>query len=137
MLSPQKLDKERILTTTSKDEIEGYFNLKTIRYNFMYAFFYLDVSKFDGNFEENIDERMYKRTIKIFTRLVGRPINSRLLMYQCWFVVVGFQKFSQFYDIIKKKYQILPRPYMVSYEGEKGNFLREKMIVKLSKSWFQ
>ena len=40
----------------------------------------------------------------------------------------------QFYDRIKNKYQMLPRPYVESYEGEKGNlFLREKWILELAK----
>ena len=34
------------------------------------------------------------------------------------------------------KYQILPRPYVGSYEGEKGNmFLKGKWIVGLAKSF--
>ena len=44
----------------------------------------------------------------------------------------GFSQFTQFYDRIKNKYQILPRPYMDSYEGEKINhILKEKLIVEL------
>ena len=44
-------------------------------------------------------------------------------------------KFPQFYDIIKNKYQILPHPYVGSYEGEKGDkFLKEKMDCGIRKS---
>ena len=33
----------------------------------------------------------------------------------------GASKFPKFYDKIKKKYQISPRLYVGSYEGEKGD----------------
>ena len=32
----------------------------------------------------------------------------------------GVSSLSQFYDKIKNKYKISPRPYVESYEGEKG-----------------
>ena len=46
----------------------------------------------------------------------------------------GVSQFSQFYDIIKNKYQILTHFYVGSYEGKKGNlFLKGKWIVDLEK----
>ena len=47
----------------------------------------------------------------------------------------GVSQFPHLYDRIKNKYQILPCPYVGSYDGKKGNlFLREKCIVDLAKS---
>ena len=46
------------MTTTSKDEVEGYFNLKTSRYNFMYNLFYTNISEFFGNWEGMMYEGM-------------------------------------------------------------------------------
>ena len=45
----------------------------------------------------------------------------------------GVSQFPQLYYNNKYKYQILPRPYVGSYKGDKGNtFLKEKCIVELS-----
>ena len=47
----------------------------------------------------------------------------------------GVSKYPQFYDRIKVIYQILPRPYVESYSGEKGHyFLQEPWIISLAKS---
>ena len=58
MITPIKLDKEKTMTTTSKDEVEGCFNFKTSRYNFMYNLFYTNISEFFGNWEGMMDEGM-------------------------------------------------------------------------------
>ena len=47
----------------------------------------------------------------------------------------GVSQYPQFYDTIKYIYQMLPRPYVESYSGEKGHqFLHEPWIIELSKS---
>ena len=47
----------------------------------------------------------------------------------------GVSQFPQFYEKIQKKYQLLPHPYVGSYEIEMGNqILKEKWIVELAKS---
>ena len=47
----------------------------------------------------------------------------------------GVSQYPQFYDTIKYIYQILPRPYLGSYLGEKGHqFLHKPWILALSKS---
>ena len=47
----------------------------------------------------------------------------------------GVSKYPQFYDTIKNIYQMLPRPYVGSYSGEKGNQLLHKpWILALAKS---
>ena len=46
----------------------------------------------------------------------------------------GVSQFTQFYGIIKNKYQILPHTYVESYEGETVNhILNEKLIMELEK----
>ena len=48
----------------------------------------------------------------------------------------GVSQYPQFYDTIKYIYQMLPRPYVESYSGEKGNqFLHEPWILVLAKSF--
>ena len=61
-----------------------------------------------------------KEPYKICTILVESHNYSSTLMYQCWVKVVVFQK-SSVHDKIKKKYQMLPRPYVESCSGEKGH----------------
>ena len=53
-----------------------------------------------------------KQPYKILTSSVGRHNYLRLLMYQCWFMVVVF------HNILS---QMLPRPYVGIYSGEKGH----------------
>ena len=47
----------------------------------------------------------------------------------------GISQYPQFYDTIKNIYQMLPRPYVESYSGEKGHqFLQKPWILALTKS---
>ena len=46
----------------------------------------------------------------------------------------GVSQYPQFYDRIKNIYQMLPRPYVGGYSGEKGHeFLHETWILALTK----
>ena len=46
----------------------------------------------------------------------------------------GVSYYPQFYETIKDIYQMLPRPYVGSYSGEKGHQFFEKLwILALSK----
>ena len=96
MISTQKLKREKILTTTCKDEVEEYFIFKTSRQNFMYTFYHTNMDEFDGNLELLFDEGVYKITIKICTRFVGRINNPSLLIYQCLVMIEGFQNSLSF-----------------------------------------
>ena len=60
MISPQKLEKEKLMTNTDKDEVEGSFNFKISRRITMYTFFYLNISEFEGDLEGVIDEGTYQ-----------------------------------------------------------------------------
>ena len=44
MILPQKLYKEKSMTNTDKDEVEGSSNLNTSIHNIMYTFFYYNIS---------------------------------------------------------------------------------------------
>ena len=47
----------------------------------------------------------------------------------------GVSQFPQFYDTNKNIYQMLPRPYVGSYSGEKGHqILQQPWIIVLAKS---
>ena len=71
--------------------------------------------------------RVCEKKHKIYTKLVGKKINSSLMMNQCWIMVVGFHNFLSSMTELKNNYKILPRPYVGSYEVEKGNqFLKKK-----------
>ena len=46
----------------------------------------------------------------------------------------GVSQYSQFYDTNKKTFQMLPRPYVGSYSGEKCHqFLQKPWIIALAK----
>ena len=47
----------------------------------------------------------------------------------------GVSHYPQFYDTNKKKYQMLPRPYVGIYSGEKGHHIfQQPWIIALAKS---
>ena len=62
------------MKTTSKDEVEGYFNLKTSADTFIYTLFYTNICEFSGDSEGILDEGMYQKNILKYTLLVGRLI---------------------------------------------------------------
>ena len=45
----------------------------------------------------------------------------------------GVSQFTQLHEIIKKKYQLLPRPYVGSYSGEKGHIFARSMDYCITK----
>ena len=56
-------------------------------------------------------------------------------MFQCWVIVVVFHNILSFIIPIKYIYQILPRPYLGSYSGEKGHkIMQQSWIIALAKS---
>ena len=64
MVLPQKQWNEKSAKNTSKDEVERSLNFKTNRDNFMYNFFYTNVSHFSENLELMLEYEIHKRTIK-------------------------------------------------------------------------
>ena len=90
MISPIKSDKEKNMATTSKYEVKEYLKKEIMP---CIIYFYTNISEFYGNLEGIIDEGIYKRTIKICTRFVAKLINSKMLMYKCWVMVVGSHNF--------------------------------------------
>ena len=82
----------------------------------MHTFFYSNTSEFAGNLQECLMIENTKQPYRIYTSLVGRHNYSiPVLVHGC-----GVSQYPQFYDIIKKIYQMLPRPYKGSYPGDKG-----------------
>ena len=64
MISPQKSDKSKLITTTDKDAVEGSFSFKTYRHNIVYNFVYSNISEFAGNLQVILDEGRYKTSIQ-------------------------------------------------------------------------
>ena len=92
--------REKYMTSTDKEEVEGSFNFKN-RSNNMHTFFYSNISKFAGNLVGKIDEGTYKATIQNIHKLVCK---AQLLKYadvsmlgHGW----GVSQYPQFHDTIK------------------------------------
>ena len=122
------------MTNADKDEVEDSFNLKTSMQNIMYDFFYSNTSEFAGSLEKNLDKGAYKTSVLNMHELGWKEnyFNSAdlsMLFHGC-----GGSQYPQFYDKTKNIYQILPRPYVGRYSGEKGHqFLQENWILILAK----
>ena len=101
----------------------------------MHTLFYSNISEFAGNLEGILDEGTYKTTIqnmyKLFRKAqLFKSADVLMLGHGC-----GVSQYPQFYDRIKNIYQMLPRPYVGSYSGEKGHqFLNKLWILALAKS---
>ena len=67
MISPQKLYKEKKITTTDIEDVDRFFNLNISRHNIMYTFFYSNISDFAGDLEGILHEGTYKQPYKQFT----------------------------------------------------------------------
>ena len=100
----------------------------------MHTFFYSNISEFSGNLEVMIDEGTYKTNIQNMHDLVWKAQFSKSAGFPMLGHGCGFSPYPQFYDRIKNIYQILPRPYVGSYSGEKGRqFLHKPWILPLAK----
>ena len=62
-ITTKNRQRKKPMTTTDKDEVEGYFNFKTTRNNIMYNLFYSNISEFSSNLQGMLDEGTYKTTI--------------------------------------------------------------------------
>ena len=98
----------------------------------MRTLFYSNISEFAGNLEVMLDEVTDKTTKQNMHKLGWKAqlFNSDdvlMLGHGC-----GVSQYPQFYERIKNRYQILPRPYVGSYSGEKSRqFLQEPCIITL------
>ena len=86
----------------------------------MHTFFYSNISEFAVNLEGIIDEGTYKTTIQNMHKLGWKAQFFKqdgvlMLGHGC-----GVSQYPQFYDRIKNMYQMILRPYVGSYSGEKG-----------------
>ena len=57
------------MTTIDTDEVERYFNYKTVKNNIMYNLFYSNISDFSGNVQGMLVEQTYKTTIQNMHKL--------------------------------------------------------------------
>ena len=101
----------------------------------MYNIFYSNLSEFAENLDGMIDEGMHKTSIQNMHKIGW---NSNYLKYADVSMLghgCGVSHFPQFYDNIKKKYQILPCPYVGKYLVEKTHkYLQKTWIIELAKS---
>ena len=95
----------------------------------------LRASEFAGNFKVILDEGTYKTEIHNMHNLgwkaqFFKSAGVFMLGHGC-----GVSQYPHFYDTFKNIYQMLPRPYVGSYSGEKGHhFLHKPWILALAKS---
>ena len=73
-----------------------------------------------------LDEVNYRTTVQTMNKLGCKAeyFNSydvSMLGHGC-----GVSQYPQFYDTNKKNFQMLPRPYVGSYSGEKGHQFLQK-----------
>ena len=123
------------MTWTNKGEVKGSFNLKNSRNNTMHIYFYNNISKLGGYLEGMLDERNYRTIVQTMHKFgwmaqYFKSADVSMLDHGC-----GISQYPQFYDINKKKYQMLPRPNVISNSGEKGNHIfHQPWIIALAKS---
>ena len=78
----------------------------------MYTLFYLKIYEFAGNLEQMIDEGTCKTSLKNLHKLhwkaqYFKSADTSILGNSC-----AVSQYPQFYDKIKDKHHILPRPYV-------------------------
>ena len=89
------------MTWTSKEEVEGSFNLTKPANNTMHTFFYSNISEFGGDFEGMLYETNYRSTVQNMHKLGWKAqyFNSAdvsMLGHSC-----GVSGYPQFYDTIR------------------------------------
>ena len=87
----------------------------------MHTLFYSNISDIDVNLQGTLGEVTYKTTLQNIHKLEWKAqflksADVFMLGHGC-----GVSQHPQVYDRIKKKYQMLPRPYVGSYSGSKGH----------------
>ena len=108
------------MTYTDKYEVEGWFNLnhsKVISQIVSFILIFLNLLEI---WMEFLMREHIKQPNIICKSLVERHNSSSPLIYWCWFMVVVFHNILSFMTGLKNIYQMLPRPYKVSYSGDKG-----------------
>ena len=126
--------RKKSMTWTSTDIVQGSFNLTKPGNNTMHTFLNNNISEFGGNLEGMQDEGNYRSTVRNMHKFgwkaqYFKSADVSMLVHGC-----GVSQYPQFYDT-KTKYQMLPRPYVGSYSGEKGHqILQQPRIIALAKS---
>ena len=92
--------RKKSMTWTSKEEVEGSFNLTEPANNTMHTFFYSNISEFRGDFEGMLDERNYRSTVQNMHKLgwkaqYFKSADVSMLGHSC-----GVSTYPQFYDTI-------------------------------------
>ena len=92
--------RKKSMTWTSKEEVEGSFNLTKPATNTMHTFFYSNISEFDGYFEGRLDETNYRSTVHNMHKLGWKAQYFKSadvsMLGHSW----GVSTYPQFYDTI-------------------------------------
>ena len=135
MISPLKPDKEKNQWhVLIKKKLRAPSIKRKPGTNTMHTFFYSNITEFSGNLEGMLDEGTYKIIMQNMHKLVWKAQKFKstevlMLGHSC-----SVSQYPQFYDTIKNMYQMLPRPYMGIYSGEKGHqFLHKPRVLELYK----
>ena len=120
-LTTKMRQREKLMTWTNKEKVEGSLNLTKPGNNTMHTFFNNNISEFSENLEGMLDEGKYRSSVQNMHKNGWKAqyfkySDVSMLGHGC-----GVSQYPQFYDTNKNIYQMLPRPYVVSYSGQKGH----------------
>ena len=86
----------------------------------------LPLNEDDKCFEEQFNDIDYKKTVKHYIILVGGEISLTSTDVSMLGYGFGVSQYPQFYVKALDMYQVLPRPYLGSFDGFPGNKLIKK-----------
>ena len=94
--------------------------------NTMHTFFNNNISEFGGDLEVMLDERNYRPTVHNMHKIgwkaqYFKSTDVSMLVHSC-----GVSQYPQLNYTNKNIYQMLPRPYLGSYSGEKGHEIMQQ-----------
>ena len=87
----------------------------------MHTFFYSNISDFSGNFQGITDEVTQKTSIQTMHIICWKAKYFKSTYVSVLGHGCGVSQYPQFYDKIKKKYQMLSRLYVGVFSGKKGH----------------
>ena len=124
------------LTTSNVRDTEETFVVSLRGQNIENYFFYtqLPLNEDDNHFEQQLNYINYKKTVKKlhdagWKKSYFTSDDVSMLGYGC-----GVSQYPQFYVEYLDMYQMLPRPYLRSFDSGPGDNLVLKMGVRLVKS---
>ena len=116
---------KQVLTTSDVSDIEGTFVVKLRGWNIENYFFYTQspLNEDDDNFEEKMNDINYRNTVKKLHDAGWK--NSYFTSDDVYVIGYGYSvsQYPIFYVKDLDMYQVLPRPYIGSFDGFPGDKL--------------